>query len=397
MKNKIKVSFLQLICLMIIPGLIMSIIMGSLVYNSMSRAGTVNKTNNKHVNEFISAYNKLIDSYYEDLDESKLIDAAIKGMFNYTGDDYTNYMDEDATNVLNERLNGTYDGIGINIAEDSEGQIIIKDVFENTPASEAGLKENDIILYLNGTDLEDYSISEVSEVIKNNTSDNVTLKILRNNEELDFEIKKKTLISPNIYSSIKEINNKKIGYILIESFSNTVDTQIETTLISMEKENIDSLILDVRGNSGGYLNSCTNILELFLEKGKVIYSVQTKDDKTEYKDKTEEKRNYPIVVLINGGSASASEILAGALKYSYGATLIGTKTYGKGKVQNTGYLDDGTMYKYTSAKWLLPNGDCIDKIGIQPDINIELNEEYLLNGTEEYDNQLNEALNYLSK
>ena len=128
-----------------------------------------------------------------------------------------------------------------------------------------------------------------------------------------------------------------------------------------------------------------------------MYSIKSKKSKTKYKDETETKRNYPIVVLVNGNSASASEILAGALKYSYGAKIIGTKTFGKGKVQNTGALEDGTMIKYTSAKWYMPNGKCIDEIGITPDINIELSEEYKNNPVEENDNQLNEAIKVLSE
>ena len=205
------------------------------------------------------------------------------------------------------------------------------------------------------------------------------------------------LIIPAVSSSIKEVNGKKIGYIYLETFSSTLDTQVESTLLSMEKEGIDSLIIDVRNNTGGYLSSCTNIIELFLEKNKLMYTIKSKKASTDYKDETDVKRDYPIVVLINGNSASASEILAGALKYSYGAKLVGTKSFGKGKVQTTGTLDDGTMIKYTSAKWYMPNGECIDGVGIEPDINIELGDEYKENQVEENDTQLNEAIKILSE
>ena len=164
----------------------------------------------------------------------------------------------------------------------------------------------------------------------------------------------------------------------------------------MESEGIDSLIIDVRYNTGGYLTSCTNIIELFLEKGKLMYTIKSKKDSIDYKDTTDTKREYPIVVLINGSSASASEILASSLKYSYGATIVGTKSYGKGKVQTTGTLEDGTMIKYTSARWFMPNGECLDEKGLEPDIKVELSEEYKNNPIEENDNQLNEALKILS-
>lgn len=397
MKKNITINYLQLLFFILIPTLLMSFISGSLVYSKISSSGKVVKTNNKHVNEFITAYNNLLENYYEDLDENKLIEAAINGMFNYTGDDYTIYMDEDATDSLSDKLEGTYEGIGIRISSNNDGQIYIYEVLDNTPAKEAGLEVNDILLTLNEKSLEGLNIEEVSNIIQTFNDNIVKLTVLRGNEELSFEIERKTLISPAITSSIKEVNNKKIGYIYIETFSNTVDTQVEATLISMENEGIDSLILDLRGNSGGYLASCTKILELFLEKGKLLYSIESKDGIENYNDSTETSRNYPIVVLINKGSASASEILSGALKYSYGATLIGTTSYGKGKVQNTGYLKDGTMYKYTSAKWLMPNGECIDGKGINPDIYVELDENFIVNRTEEYDNQLNQALNILTQ
>ncbi len=396
MNKKINLNLIQLMLLILIPTLIMSLIAGSLVYSNLNNNGNVTHTNNKYVNDFIDTYNKLLSDYYEDLDEDKLIDAAINGMLSYTSDDYTLYMDQDATDSLNDKLGGTYKGIGIRISINDENRIYVYEVFENSPAENAGILENDIIISINDEEVVGKTTDEVSLIIKNSDQDEIKIIVERNKEQLEFKIKKETLIVPALISSIKEVNNKKIGYIFIETFSSTIDTQVETTLISMEQNNIDSLIIDLRGNSGGYLNSCTNIIELFLKKNSLMYTIKSKDKTINYKDETDTFRDYPIVVLVDGGSASASEILAASLKYSYGAKIIGTKTYGKGKVQSTGELEDGTMYKYTSAKWYTPNGDCIDEIGIEPDINIELSDEFLENRTEEYDNQLNEALKILS-
>ena len=396
--KKIKINFIELFLLISIPSLLLSIISGSLVYNKfVNTSGKVSITNNRFVNEFIKAYNKLLDEYYEDLDENKLVDAAINGMLNITGDDYTIYMNEDATDALNDKLDGTYEGIGVRISLNDNNQIYVYEVLEDSPASEAGLKKGDILKSINETILDGKNVEDAVNVIKTSDKDTFNLTIIRDNRELNIEVKKRVLVVPAIYSSIKEINGKKIGYIYIETFSSTVDTQVESTLISMENDGIESLIIDVRDNTGGYLSSCTNIIELFLGKGKVMYSIKSKTEEQKYRDETATKKDYKVVVLINGNSASASEVLAGALKHSYGATLVGTKSFGKGKVQSTDTLSDGTMIKYTTAKWYMPNGKCVDGKGIEPDIKVELSEDYMSNPIEENDNQLNEALRILSE
>lgn len=397
MKKRIKLNFIQLAIIVAIPTLIMSIVSGSLVYSRLSNTGKVTTTNNKYVNEFISTYNKLLDEYYEDLDENKLVDAAINGMMQYTGDDYTIYLNEDATDSLNEKLEGTYEGIGIRIGLNDNNDIYVYDVFDDSPAKIAGIQVGDILISINGEDLYGKSTESASKIIQDSTQTKFTIIAKRNEENLTFVVERKTLIVPAISSSIKEVNGKKIGYIYLETFSSTIDTQVESTLLSMENEGIDSLIIDVRYNTGGYLTSCTNIIELFLEKDKLMYTIKSKKDSVDYKDTTDTKRKYPIVVLINGSSASASEILASSLKYSYGATIVGTKSYGKGKVQTTGTLEDGTMIKYTTARWFMPNGECIDEIGLEPDIKVELSETYTNNPVEENDNQLNEAIKILSE
>ena len=396
MKKNIRLNFIQLAIIVSIPTLIMSIVSGTLVYSRLNNTGKVTTTNNKYVNEFISTYNKLLDEYYEDLDENKLVDAAINGMLSYTGDDYTIYMNEDATESLNERLDGTYNGIGIRIGLNDNNQIYVYEVFDESPAKNAGIQVGDILLSINGEDVTNKSTEQASLIIKNSKETKFVIGVNRNGQSLNFELERKTLIVPAISSSIKEVNGKKIGYIYLETFSSTIDTQVETTLLSMEESGIDSLIVDVRYNTGGYLSSCTNIIELFLAKDKLMYTIKSKKDSTDYKDTTDIKREYPIVVLINGSSASASEILASSLKYSYGATIVGTKSYGKGKVQTTGTLEDGTMIKYTSARWFMPNGECLDEKGLEPDVKIDLSEEYKNNPIEENDNQLNEALKILS-
>ena len=395
--KKIKISYLELVLLVGISSIMLSIITGSLVYKKfVNNTGKVNNTNNKYVNEFIGIYNKILDEYYEDLDEDKLVKSAINGMLDIAGDNYTIYMDENATDALNEKLDGTYEGIGIRIGKNDDNDLVIYEVFDESPANKAGIQVNDIILAIDDIDVTTISTDEVTKIIRDSKNNKFKIKIKRNGNIKEFVIEKKTLIVPALTSKLKEVNGKKIGYIYIETFSNTIDTQFETTLLTMEKEGIDSLIIDVRYNTGGYLSSCTNIIKLFLEKNKLMYTIKSRTTSEDFKDDTDTKRSIPVVVLVNSTSASASEILAGALKYSYDAIIIGTKTYGKGKVQTTDKLTDGTMIKYTTAKWYMPNGDCVDGVGIEPDIKINISEEFIKNPTEENDNQLNEAIKILS-
>ncbi len=287
-----------------------------------------------------------------------------------------------------EQLAGEYQGIGVEIYQDK----IIYNVFDDSPAKEAGLQKGDKIIKVNNEDVSEKDNSYVATKIKNE-NDKVEITVLRNNEEKKVTVKKDKLYIPSVTSKVIEEENKKIGYIDITTFSNTTSKQVKKALLSLENDNIDSLVIDVRNNAGGYLISAKEIASMFLEKGKIIYSLQEKDKTQTYKDTTSEKRDYPVVVLINEYSASASEILTSTLKESYNATLVGKKSYGKGKVQQTLNLEDGSMAKYTTAKWLTPNGKCIDGVGITPDYEIDLDVDE--NNQTIVDTQLNKAIEIL--
>ena len=318
-------------------------------------------------------------------------------MLSYLKDPYTTYLNENNTNLLTDSLNGTYEGIGVEVNNTIDNTIEIVNVFANSPADKAGIIAGDIILKIDDVDLADKDASEAVNLIKENKAGKINISVKRNNEILSFNLQKSTLNIPIVSKEIFNNNNKKIGYIQIAKFTDTSYEQFSESLDLLEDSFIDSLIIDVRNNTGGYLSSATNIAELFLEKGKVIYSLENKLSKDVTKDVTEEARDYKVIVLMNKGTASASEVLAAALKYSYNAILIGTQSYGKGKVQRTATLNDGSMYKYTSARWLTPKGDCIDNIGLSPDILVEQSEEYMNNPTFENDNQLQTAIYELSK
>lgn len=379
----------EVLVITLVSSVIMGLSTGYVAYRSNTKY--VN-TGNEYINELVKSYNNIAANYYDNIDEKSLVDAAINGMLNYLGDPYTTYLDKTNTNSLTDALAGTYEGIGIEVSKNDNNEIEVKTVFDDTPSSEAGLLVGDVILKINEEDVTTKTTTDAVAIIKSSKSSNIKLQIKRNEEIKDIDVVRKELFLPVVSSELLNQNDKNIGYIAVEKFSETVFEQFSKELNKLEKNSLDGLIIDLRNNTGGFLVGATKMAELFLEKGKVIYSLQSKLDNEVTKDETDEKRDYKVYILVNKSSASASEILAAALKYSYGAKLVGTTTYGKGKVQKTSKLSDGTMYKYTSAKWLTPNGDCIDGIGLSPDLNVELSEEYANNMTKENDNQLQMAL-----
>ncbi len=346
----------------------------------------------KDLKKVVDTYYAIVDNYYGELDRDKLIDGAVEGMISSVGDTFTSYSDTDSTSSFDETINGSYEGIGCTVATLEDGTISVIDMFENSPSYKAGLKVGDIILKVDGESYEGKNSNDISNYIKNSGKSKIVLTVKRDNEEKDISINLSKVEIPHVSGKVIEQDSKKIGYIKISLFASNSYKQFKNKLDELEKSNIDDLIIDVRDNSGGYLSSVTDICNLFLDKGKVIYQLEDSKGKVKKKDTTKEKRKYDIVVLINGGSASASEILASAIKESYGGDIVGTNSYGKGTVQQTKKLLDGSMIKYTTQKWLTPDGNSINEVGVTPTKVVELNEEYFNNPTTEDDNQLQEAI-----
>ena len=345
----------------------------------------------KDLNKLIKVYDTIESNYYGTLDKEKLIDTAINSMVNSIGDNYTTYTNNETQDSFLEELEGTYEGIGCMITMNEIGEIVVADIFENSPAKEAGLQPNDIILTIDNKDFKDKTSEDMANYVKQSTNAKIKLTIKRNDEEIELTIKRKKVEIPSIASNIIEKNNKKIGYLDISIFSAVTYKQFKQELEELESKNIDALIIDVRYDTGGYLTAVTDISNLFLEKGKIIYQLENEKNKEKIKDNTKEHREYPIAVLINSASASASEILASAIKESYDGIVVGTTSYGKGTVQKTKVLSDGSILKYTTQKWLTPKGTWIDKVGVEPTINIDLD---LTSNT---DNQLETAVSELLK
>ena len=381
---------------LIIITCIVSIFMG-ITISSRFVPKAVTKQENEFVSKILEHYQYIKDNYYEEVDDTTLLNGAIAGMVDALDDPYSTFIDEMNSDNFNMSLNGNYSGIGIEITNNTDGNIQIVGVFPSSPAAQAGLQVNDIVTAIDGTDMLGKDKSELTKYVKEKQLDQFTLTVLRNEETIEVTVKKTVVEIPSVSSKLYEQNGKKIGYIYFSIFSNTTDRQFQNELKSLEEQGIDSLIIDVRENSGGHLTTAINIVSLFLDQTKVIYQIEMKDEITKYYSKGNETKSYPIVVLQNNNSASASELLSAALKESYGATVIGETSYGKGTVQELVDGKDGIEYKFTTKKWLTPNGNWIHKIGITPDIEVKLDVNYFVNPNDATDNQLQEAIRYLSE
>ena len=275
--------------------------------------------------------------------------------------------------------------------------IVVSRVFENSSAAEAGIQAGDIIKKVDDKDLTNKATSEFSDYTKSKKDGTFEVVYVHNGEEKTAKLERNIIIIQSVSSEIIEQNNHKMGYIKIDIFSATTYSQFKKALEKLEKEKVEGIVIDVRDNTGGHLTVVSDMLSLFFDKKHVIYQIEDKDKKTKYYSTGSETKDYPIVVLQNEASASASELFTAALQEEYGAKVVGTKSYGKGTVQELNTLQDGTQYKFTTKKWLTPKGNWIHEKGITPDITVELNDNYLENPTRENDNQFQEAFSTLEE
>lgn len=389
-----KFNFLEIILLMF-----MAFVVGVFASQAISLKIPIlnNTTVIEDTSELTRVYNLIINKYYGEVDKKELTSAAIKGMMNYLSDDYSMYFTEDEKNDFNERLNGVYTGLGVEITNDASNNAMIVTVFDNSSAKDANLKPGDIIAKINGEDVLGLGKEEVVKKIKGKSNYSFNMSVLRDNNLIDVKVVTKSITLSSVTSSVIEKDNEKIGYIYISIFALNTYDQFKKQLEELEKMKITSLIIDVRSNTGGHLTSVTSILDLFLNKTDVLYQVKSKDKIKKVYGTETSTRKYPIVVLTNELSASASEILASALKEAYGAKTVGIKTFGKGTMQNMLDLENGGMIKVTTEEWLTSKGNKINKEGVPVDYEVKLDEKYASNPSKETDNQLQKAIEVLTK
>lgn len=327
---------------------------------------------------FWDAYYKLQKNFVDPtkLDTQKIIYGAISGMAKSLGDPYTSFFDPQEAKRFEQDLSGSFEGIGIEVGL-KKNQLTIIAPLKNTPGQKAGLKAGDIIVEINGKNTNDMSIDEAVSLIRGKKGAEVTLTIFRDGwkNTKDIKIIRDTISIPSIEWELKDGN---IAYIRIYLFDQSLSSKFNKIALEILTSPAQKIVLDLRNNPGGYLEVSQDIAGWFLKKGQVVTIENFGQDKDKKYYKTEGNANfseYPIVVLINQGSASASEILAGALRDNRNVKLIGEKSFGKGSVQEVLNLKDGSMLKITIAKWLTPNGSSISELGLTPDIKVELTDK----------------------
>ncbi|HCJ31962.1 MAG TPA: peptidase S41 [Firmicutes bacterium] len=399
MANNAK-KYIKLAILAVVSMIIGSVITIAIKDFDVAKVNT-NKTEvsysktKKGFDSLYETYDTIMSEYYKDVDSDKLIEGAINGMLESLDDEHTMYFDKKSKEEFDSELSGNYYGIGAQIQLTSDETIKITKVFDNSPAKKAGLKEEDVFVSVDGTSVKGKSATEVANMLKSDSVKTSTIVVKRNDKELTFKVTKENITLFSVSSEMLDNNGKNVGYLSVSIFGQKTYSQFKDALTKLEKQDMDSLIIDLRGNTGGYLSTVTNMLEEFIDKGNVIYQIQSSSGVKQYKTVKASEKKYKIVVLIDGGSASASEIMSAAMKEVYGATLVGQTTYGKGTVQTTKNLSNGSMIKYTIEKWLTPSGKNIDKEGIKPDYEVELGDSYKNNPTKENDAQLQKALDLL--
>lgn len=396
--NNKKFSLFEVIVLIILSVTIsMSLGMIIVEHGHRSKETIVKEEKDEYLENFITNYNYILNNYYGDIDREKLINNAIEGMMNSFDDPYSVYIDDNTINNFNINLQGNYQGLGVAIVKDyTSNYIVIGGVFKDSPADRAGLKIGDTIKSIDGKLTSDLEMEEFSKTVIMGDKKEFTLVIIRDNEEFEITINKENVIIDSVNSRLIEQGGKKIGYIYISIFANNTAEQFKNELTDLEKQGIDALIIDVRANTGGHLTTVEEILKLFLTKKQITYKLDNGKKVTEFHGEANNNKKYEIVLLGDEFSASASEVLISSLRDNLNSKLIGMKTYGKGTVQELITLSNGVQYKITTQKWLSPKGTWVnDTEGIIPDIEVKMDEQFYETYSNEKDNQLQTAINYL--
>lgn len=389
--NDSKFSIFEVVIIIFI-SIVFGVIVGYILTYTRSPLGSV-KSNSK-LSEIISTYNSIKDNYYKEIDDDTLVNAAVSGMIGSLDDKYSNYMDSSTTDSFNESVEGSFVGIGITIMYDGEYNKIIA-VDDKGPSNKI-LKVDDLIVEVSGKDVRGIYGDDLKKLIRGKVGTTVKIKVLRNNKNLTFSIKRTNIEIKTVKSNYFDVESKKIGYLDVDVISSNTYKQFNKNLKRLENKNIDSLIIDLRDNPGGHLSQTKEILSMFFNKKTVLYQLKDKDTKKKIYSSSNETRSYPIVILVNDGSASASEIITSCFMENYNnIKVVGTTTYGKGTVQQSHQLSTGTSIKYTIQEWLTSKGKSINEKGIKPDEELLMNSEYYSNPTYNTDNQLQKAIEIL--
>ncbi len=368
---------------------------------------TVNITINQYLNKANSAYmtakmslvkTKLEDTYIRDLNEDDMIEGAIKGYVSGVGDKYTQYLTTEDMQALMESTTGNYVGIGVYMVTSSEANgVVIVGVIEDSPAEKAGIQAGDIIVKIDDQDFLGKKSDDASNAIKGKEGTTVKMVVKRESEEKEFIIERKTIKVKTVGSQMLDNN---VGYIKISSFDIGTASEFKDSYNKLKDQNIKGLILDLRGNGGGVVGEALSIADTMVEKGRTLLITTDKDGKEKIDKASEDPTiTVPVIILVNEGTASSSEILAVSLRDNCRYTIIGAKTYGKGVIQSIYTFKDGTGMRVTTNEYFSPTHNIINDVGIEPDIKVELDKEWKGYSSVPFENdkQLQKAIEELNK
>ena len=348
------------------------------------------KVTEKEVSKKLNKLNALIDKYYlyeDEIDTDKLAEGIYSGYTSALGDKYTVYYDEDETKALMESTSGTFSGVGATLTKDADtGYATIVNVYEDSPAEKAGLKAGDILEKIDDHEVGDEQLDTVVSWIKGEKGTDVKITVLRDGEELELTATRDTIEVKTVSYEMKE---NQIGYIKVSEFDTVTYDQFKEALDDLEKQGMQGLIVDLRNNPGGSLDTVTNMLRLLLPEGTIVSTKDKNGKKDEITCDGTHEFKKPMAVLVNQYSASASEIFSGAVQDYGTAKIVGVTTYGKGVVQQLMDLGDGTCLKVTIAEYYTPNGRSINGKGVEPDVEVEYQYD---EENPKADNQLDQAL-----
>lgn len=356
------------------------------------------------ISEMDSLKGLLDKNFLFDYKDDDLYNGALKGMFANLGDPYTSYYPKDEFSKLMENLDGRYKGIGVTVSPSKEGLIKVVQVFENSPAKEAGMKAGDFIKSVEGNVFDASQLDKAVALIRGEPGTKVKIEVLRVSEDkpegelIPMLVERRDVTVDTVYTKTLNISGKKIGYLRLSAFDDITWDDFKEKYSKLKNSDIEGMVLDLRNNPGGALDVCLDIADTFLDEG-VIVTTEDKNGNVITEKSDSNKDDIPMTVLINENSASASEILAGAFKDRGRAKIVGTKSFGKGIVQKLFPLENGAGAKITISEYKTPNGNKINKIGVKPDIEVEnKNQELDLNNNNfKKDQQFLKALAELLK
>jgi len=376
-----KYSFRQM-AVIVATAVILSICATTMVFYSINANNTryvisfdPEEVQYENVNKFNEVRKILKEDYYLEVDENKLVEGAVSGLAESLKDPYTVYFNKDQMKSFMEKSEGSYVGIGVTVNTDVNGLLTIIEPFENSPAQQVGMQKGDKIVKVDNKDVTGISDENmIISLIKGKENTKVKITVYRPDEDkyLQFDVVRRRIKASNIKS---EIINGNIGYIKLVMFDSEIADYFRNDLEKMLKKGIKGLIIDLRDNPGGSYEQVVKIADSLLPEGTIVYT-EDREGKKDVKLSNKAAYDLPLVILTNGNSASASEILAGAVKDNGRGTLVGTNTFGKGLVQELRMLADGSGIKVTISRYFTPSGVCIHGVGIKPDIEIDVPDEY---------------------